>query len=314
MVSTIRNQSLKSLWGSGGPSSNKAVDQLHACCAGYCGLVTVSEDESSIRPASGPSSTRDAISIPGSASDMPEPDTAPQDSPPPPGMQFAEQSANQPAAVTAGYSDNPEASEQLLLKLTSLQTAVELSAAGRHGQQCRIADEAFSTAVQLLEKGQVPPAINLLEVAQAACPADKPQAQARIILLLARCQELAAPQHSTATHAPPAPATPAPLYASRVPAANGIASQPRVSSPKAADGDAQKAEQAFEAGLAALQGYVPRTYSVLTCIPEYLSDLSDQTTRSYAAGVTSKQHPTICKLPESGVRETKQLLLSESRG
>lgn len=220
---------------------------------GYCGLVKVSEDESTTKPASDPSSTRDAVSVSGS-SDMPEPGPDSQQSQPPPGMQYAEQTANQPAAVTAGYSDNPEASEQLLLKLTSLQTAVALSDAGRQGQQCRIADEAFSNAVQLLEKGQVPAAINLLKVAQAACPDNKPQAQARIILLLARCQELAAPKHSTAVHSPAAPPTPAPLFASNGSTANTAVPQPRLSSPEVTDGDAQKAERAFEAGLASLQG------------------------------------------------------------
>ena len=193
------------------------------------------------------------MSVLDSASEAPETSIAPELSPPPAGMQFAEQTANQPA-VTAGYSDNPETSEQLLLKLSSLQSAVELSDAGRHGQQCRIADEAFSRAVQVLEKGQVASAINLLKVAQAACPANKPHAQARIILLLARCQEAAAPKQGSAAHASQqAPATSGPLYASHTVAANATATQSPTES-HSTDGDADKAEHAFEAGLASLQG------------------------------------------------------------
>ena len=217
--------------------------------------MKVSEDDANVKPASVPSSIRDGISIPGSisASDAQGLEAAPPDSPPPPGMQFAEQSAGQPAAVTVGYSRNRDASEQLLLKLTSLKAADELSDAGRRGQQCRIADEAFSNAVQLLEKGQVPQAINLLQVAQAACPANKPQAQARIIFLLARCQELAAPKQSSVAPQTP-PATAAPLYASTAPVIHATNKQLHSSGTEATDGDAQKTERAFEAGLASLQG------------------------------------------------------------
>lgn len=281
------------------------------CNAGYCGLVKVSEDESNTKPASDPSSTRDAVSVSGSASDMPVPGPDSQQSQPPPGMQYAEQTADQPAAVTAGYSDNPEASEQLLLKLTSLQTAVDLSDAGRQGQQCCIADEAFSNAVQLLEKGQVPAAINLLKVAQAACPDNKPQAQARIILLLARCQELAAPKHSTAVHPPAAPPTPAPLFASHGSTANTVVPQPRSSSPEVTDGDAQKAERAFEAGLASLQGYVARSLCA-----KYLHGVGSLSVRPgvCAAGVIYKQPLNICKRPESGAPEIRQLHWLEFKG
>ena len=217
--------------------------------------MKVSEDETNVKPASAPDSTRDGMSIPDLASDALEPTTAPELGAPPPGMQFAKQNANSPVVVTAGYSDNPETSEQLLLKLTSLQSAVEISDAARNGQQCRIADEAFSSAVQLLEKGQVAPAINLLKVAQAACPANKPQAQARIILLLARCQEVAAPKQSSAAYASQQePATAGTLYASHTAAANGVAAQSPAAGSQNTDGDAEKAGHAFEAGLASLQG------------------------------------------------------------
>ena len=169
-------------------------------------------------------------------------------------MQFAEQTANQPAAVTVGYSSNRDASEQLLLKFQSLQAADDLSRGGRHGQRCRIAEEAFSSAVQLLEKGQVPPAINLLKVAQKACPPNKPQAQSRIILLLARCQDLAAPK-AVPVQQPSqraAPSTSAPASASAGPSTNDHSKYSQ-SEVKTADGDAKKAEVAFEQGLTSLQ-------------------------------------------------------------
>lgn len=113
--------------------------------------------------------------------------------PPPPGMQYAEQNAGQPAAVTAGYSGDQNDAEQLLLKLESLQIAEGLSAAGTYGQKARVAEEAFAKAVQCLEQGDVATAVNLLKVAHTACPTDKPQAQARIILLLGRCQQMTGP-------------------------------------------------------------------------------------------------------------------------
>ena len=163
---------------------------------GYCGLVKVSEDDSVLQPISqSPESQVDGISpvtseVSSQKEAVSESVVGSPLSPAPPGMQYAEQGGNQPAALTAGYSGNHDDAEQLLLKLESLQIAEGLSAAGTYGQKARIAEDAFVKAVQCLEQGDVPAAINLLKVANAACPADKPQAQARIILLLGRCQQM----------------------------------------------------------------------------------------------------------------------------
>ena len=154
---------------------------------GYCGLVKVSEDDTVLQPTSqSPESHVDGIS-PVTSEVASQKDAVSESlvgsplGPAPPGMQYAEQGGNQPAAVTAGYSGNHDDAEQLLLKLESLQIAEGLSAAGTYGQKARIAEDAFVKAVQCLEEGDVPAAINLLKVANAACPADKPQAQARMV-------------------------------------------------------------------------------------------------------------------------------------
>jgi len=173
-------------------------------------LVKVSEDDSVLQPTSSPLDVKKddgrspVASEAASQQDaMSEPVGSPL-GPASPGMQFAEQTFNQSAAVTVGYSGNHDSAEQLLLKLESLQTAEGLSAGGTQGQKARIAEEAFAEALQCLEQGNVAAAVNLLKVAQAACPTNKPQAQARIILLLGRCQQMTGPAKPET--APPATA------------------------------------------------------------------------------------------------------------
>ena len=181
--------------------------------------------------------------------------------PAPSGMQYAKQNANQPAAVTAGYSGDQNDAEQLLLRLESLQIAEGLSAAGTYGQKARVAEEAFAKAVQCLEQGDVATAVNLLKVAHTACPADKPQAQARIILLLGRCQQMTGPARPT-TAPPSTTANPSAVRSQSVSQSvpetsymqlqnannsNGAA----INEPKQEE-DTRKADEAFQGSLEAL--------------------------------------------------------------
>lgn len=181
--------------------------------------------------------------------------------PAPPGMQYAEQNADQPAAVTAGYSGDHNDAEQLLLKLESLQIAEGLSAAGTYGQKARVAEEAFGKAVQCLEQGDIAAAVNLLKVANTACPTDKPQAQARIILLLGRCQQMTGPVKPT-TAPPSTTAKPSTLHSQlvshSVPETSYMQPQNANSSNGAAvaepqqEEDTLRADEAFQGGLEAL--------------------------------------------------------------
>lgn len=233
------------------------------CPAGYCGLVKVSEDDSLLQP-----TNRDRDShldgISSATSDVAsQPDAASESvvgsplGPAPPGMQYAAQGAHQPAAVTAGYSGDHNDAEQLLLKLESLQIAEGLSAAGIYGQKAQIAEDAFVKAVQCLEQGDVPAAINLLKVARAACPADKPQAQARIILLLGRCQQMTGPAKpatvplATPT-AKPDVHTSAVLEMSHTQPLNAHNSSGAVSANARQDESIRKADEAFQGSLEAL--------------------------------------------------------------
>ncbi|KAL3154135.1 hypothetical protein ABBQ32_013664 [Trebouxia sp. C0010 RCD-2024] len=229
---------------------------------GYCGLVKVSEDDSVLQPTSRspgdhvegissvhsePISQQDAVSEPGVGSPL---------GPAPPGMQYAEQAGNQPAAVTAGYSGDHNDAEQLLLKLESLQIAEGLSAAGTYGQKARIAEDAFVKAVQRLEQGDVPAAINLLKVAHAACPADKPQAQARIVLLLGRCQQMTGPAKPatvplSATEQPDVHGSSVPKLSHMQPA-NANGSIGAASDNDRQDESTRKADEAFQCSLEAL--------------------------------------------------------------
>ena len=237
--------------------------QVHA---GYCGLVKVSEDDSVLQPTSSPldshiESTSQADSEAASQPDgVSEPVVGSPLGAAPPGMQYAEQAAGQPAAVTAGYSGEQDDAEQLLLKLESLQIAEGLSNAGAYGQKSRIAEEGFAKAVQCLEQGNVPAAVNLLKVAHTACPADKPQAQARIILLLGRCQQMTGPAKPTT--APPTSTAGKPGVLSQSvpssshmqpPHANGSSQTAAAEANRSSlDGDTQKADEAFQSGLQAL--------------------------------------------------------------
>lgn len=234
--------------------------------AGYCGLVKVSEDDSVIHPSSvSHISTGGTSPVPSEAPSHPdvasEPAVGSPPGPPPPGMQYAEQNAGQPAAVTAGYSGDHNDAEQLLLKLESLQIAEGLSAAGTYGQKARVAEEAFAKAVQHLEQGDVATAVNLLKVAHTACPTDKPQAQARIILLLGRCQQMTGPaQPATAPASVAAkPSTVHSQAASQsVPETSYMQPLTAKDSTGAADGeprqdkDIRQADEAFQGSLEAL--------------------------------------------------------------
>lgn len=224
--------------------------------------MKVSEEDSVLQPTSrSPESHVDGIS-PVNSESVSQQDAVSESvmgsplSPAPPGMQYAEQDGNQPAAVTAGYSGDHDDAEQLLLKLESLQIAEGLSAAGTYGQKAHIAEDAFVKAVQRLEQGDVPAAINLLKVAHAACPADKPQAQARIILLLGRCQQMTGPAKPATM---PFSATEQPdVHGSSVPDLSHM--QPanaKSSTGAASDNDRQgestgKADEAFQRSLEAL--------------------------------------------------------------
>ena len=234
--------------------------------AGYCGLVKVSEDDSVLQPTRRPldDHTDDlspALSETASQQDgAVEPVGSPL-GPAPAGMQFAQMAAGQPAAVTAGYSGDQDEAEQLLLKLESLQIAEGLSSAGTYGQKSRVAEEAFAKAVQRLEQGDVPAAVNFLKVAHIACPADKPQAQARIILLLGRCQQMTGPANSPFTPPSTAVAAKPGVFSQSVPEASHVqpshangfkANGSTESKPGSQDGDTQKANDAFESGLEAL--------------------------------------------------------------
>ncbi|KAL0020094.1 hypothetical protein WJX79_004047 [Trebouxia sp. C0005] len=174
---------------------------------GYCGLVKVSEDDSVLQPTSSPLDVpNDGRRSPGASEAasqqdaMSEPVGSPL-GPAPPGMQFAEQTFSQPAAVTAGYSENRDSAEQLLLKLESLQTAEGLSAGGTQGQKARIAEEAFAEALQCLEqdddnkqkadklfqgglealnRGDLGAAMQHLQDARTSCPRSKPGALVKI--------------------------------------------------------------------------------------------------------------------------------------
>ena len=232
--------------------------------------MKVSEDDSVIHPTSiSENYTGGTSPVPSEAANQQdvasEPTVGSPLGPAPPGMQYAEQNADQPAAVTAGYSGDQNHAEQLLLKLESLQIAEGLSAAGTYGQKARIAEEAFAKAVQCLEQGDVAAAVNLLKVAHTACPTDKPQAQARIILLLGRCQQMTGPaKPMTGTTAKP-PTTTAkhttlqsqPVSHS-VPETSYMQSQNANSSNGAAiaepmqEEDTRKADEAFQGSLEAL--------------------------------------------------------------
>lgn len=234
--------------------------------AGYCGLVKVSEDDSVVHPTSMSESHTGCLSpVPSEAASQQdiasEPAVSSPLGPAPPGMQYAEQNADQPAAVTAGYGEDQNHAEQLLLKLESLQIAEGLSAAGAYGQKSRVAEEAFAKAVQCLEKRDVATAVNLLKVAHTACPTDKPQAQARIILLLGRCQQMTGPaKPPTAT--PSSTAKPGTVHSQQ-----GSHSVPETSymQPKNTNGsngaavaelkqeeDTRRADEAFQGSLEAL--------------------------------------------------------------
>lgn len=226
----------------------------------------MSEDDSVLQPTSSPldshiDSTSQADSEAASQPDgVSEPMVGSPLGPAPPGMQFAEQ-PGQPAAVTAGYSGDHDDAEQLLLKLESLQIAEGLSIAGTYGQKSRVAEEAFAKAVQCLEQGNIPAAVNLLKVAHTACPADKPQAQARIILLLGRCQQITGPVKPSTAPPTTAAAKPGVLSQSvpesshmRPPHANGSSQTAAAAelNRSSQDGDTQKADEAFQSGLQAL--------------------------------------------------------------
>ncbi len=243
----------------------------YVATAGYCGLVKVSEDDSILKPTD---SALDGISgIDGGLSPAGSEAASQQDAvsepvgsplgPAPPGMQFAELTSNQPASVTAGYSGNHDSAEQLLLKLESLQIAEGLSDSGSQGQKTRIAEQAFAEALQKLEQGDVSAAVNLLKVAQVACPANKPQAQARIILLLGRCQQMTGPAKPATAPSASASAKAMPVSQSLPNASHMQAAQTnghikQSSSDDVAstqDGDAQKADQSFQCALEALNRY-----------------------------------------------------------
>ncbi|DBA99704.1 hypothetical protein WJX82_006136 [Trebouxia sp. C0006] len=233
---------------------------------GYCGLVKVSEDDSVLQPSSSPLEVqKDGRRSPGASEAASQQDAVSEPvgsplGPAPPGLQFAEQTFNQPAAVTAGYSEKRDAAEQLLLKLESLQTAEGLSAGGTQGQKARIAEEAFAEALQCLEQGNVAAAVNLLKVAQAACPTNKPHAQARIILLLGRCQQMTgpakpetAPQATASTKAGPVTqSVPSSIHMEHA-QTEGHAKKPSSEDLVGTDEDnKQKADKLFQAGLEAL--------------------------------------------------------------
>ena len=242
------------------------VRQRNTANAGYCGLVKVSEDDSVLQPSSSPLEVqKDGRRSPGASEAASQQDAVSEPvgsplGPAPPGLQFAEQTFNQPAAVTAGYSEKRDAAEQLLLKLESLQTAEGLSAGGTQGQKARIAEEAFAEALQCLEQGNVAAAVNLLKVAQAACPTNKPQAQARIILLLGRCQQMTgpakpetAPQATASTKAGPVTqSVPSSIHMEHA-QTEGHAKKPSSEDLVGTDEDnKQKADKLFQAGLEAL--------------------------------------------------------------
>ena len=224
--------------------------------------MKVSEDDCVLHPTSISDSPTGGISpVPSEAVSQQDATSEPASSSPlgpaPPGMQYAEQNADQPAAVTAGYSGDRNDAEQLLLKLESLQIAEGLSAAGTYGQKARIAEEAFAKAVHCLEQGDVATAVNLLKVAHTACPADKPQAQARIILLLGRCQQMTGPAKPMT--APPS--TTSPVHSQPVSQSVSETSYMRFQNANSSDGaavkpkqeeDTCKADEAFQGSLEAL--------------------------------------------------------------
>ena len=227
--------------------------------------MKVSEDDSVIQPTSrSPDNHLAGTSpVPSEAASQPEAASEPAASSPlspaPAGVQYAEQNANQAPAVTVGFSEDQNDAEQLLLKLESLQIAEGLSAAGTYGQKARIAEEAFTKAVQCLEQGDVAAAVNLLKVAHTACLADKPQAQARIILLLGRCQQMTGPAKSTAppiTVAKPGMYSPSVLEsvpeASHMQPSDANGSVGAASAEPRRDEDTLKADKAFQGGLEAL--------------------------------------------------------------
>lgn len=227
--------------------------------------MKVSEDDSVLQPTISPLDSKDhnvdGISpVASEATSQQDAVSEPVGSPlgpAPPGMQFAEMTSNQPAAVTAGYSGNHDSAEQLLLKLESLQTAEGLSAAGTTGQKARIAEEAFAEALQHLEQGDVAAAVNLLKVAQVACPDNKPQAQARIILLLGRCQQMTgpakpmtAPAITVSTDAGPVSQSLPSSSQTHATQANGATKHAEAVSTD--NGHMQKADTSFQSGLEAL--------------------------------------------------------------
>lgn len=236
---------------------------------GYCGLVKASEDDSILQPMSSPMdihTENDAGLSPADSEAASQQDVSSEAvgsplGPAPVGMQFAKQAFDQPTAVTIGYSARHDSAEHLQMKLESLQKAEDLSAAGTHGQQVRIAEEAFAQALQSLEQGDVAAAVNLLKVAQAACPASKPQAQARIILLLGRCQQMTGPAKpatasamtTSAKSAAPSQSLPNNSYMQHPAQTSGhIKHSSNEVDANVEDGDEQKADQSFQSGLEAL--------------------------------------------------------------
>ena len=246
--------------------------------AGYCGLVKASEDDSILQPMSSPMdmhTENDAGLSPAASEAASQQDVSSEAvgsplGPAPAGMQFAKQAFDQPTAVTIGYSARHDSAEHLQMKLESLQKAEDLSAAGTHGQQVRIAEEAFAQALQSLEQGDVAAAVNLLKVAQAACPASKPQAQARIILLLGRCQQMTGPAKpatapamtTSAKSAAPSQTLPDNSYMQHSAQTSGhIKHSSNEVDANVEDGDEQKADQSFQSGLEALNRYIVTSYT-----------------------------------------------------
>ena len=217
--------------------------------------MKVSEDESILQPNLRTQNQHNGDNTPSEVTSQQDSISEPLGSPSSPAYAGSQSAGHSPAPapVVLGCSENQDTAEQLLLKLHALQSAEGLSVVATRTQQARVSEEAFAEALRCLERGEVTAAVKLLKVAQAACPANKPQAQAKIILLLGRCQQMIGRAKS------PVFATTAPIHKDPVslslPSANYMQAASRGAASRN-DGDMQKADQSFQSGLEALDRLV----------------------------------------------------------